>query len=514
MWADQNEVPADAQILTGFNEKDIDKNTLQQYRNRFSAVRPEHPWLTLDTIPFLQKLGGWRQDRETREEGFTVAGILMFGTEDAIQALSTQRPFNLDYRERVDESIANRWADRLTIDGTWTPNLFQFYQAVYPRLTNGIKLPFAYLDPQPTLFSDPVRAGMSPVHEAIQEALVNALIHADYSGKGGIILERFADRLELSNPGTLLISMEQLEKGAVSECRNPSLQRMFQMIGSSDKAGSGMDKIWKGWRTQQWRSPRIQEIQQPDRVLLTMPMVSLLPPDSITKLKNALGNQFDTLTAEEVLALVIADTEGCVTNKRLQESTTAHHTDLTKMLQHLVSLQLLDSFGYGRWSSYKLPASITESEKFCFSKKEEKTKNFPIDGENSTYNGESSIHNGESSIHNGGNSIHNSESSIHKTDCDALTDPKLQEIAREIAGKRRSKPQLMYDAIYALCAVRALTLEEIAKLLDRDDVYLRNHFLSPMVSEGVLVLKYPGTPNHPNQAYIAVPAKEKDVDDN
>ena len=93
MWADQNEVPADAQILTGFNEKDIDKSTLQQYRNRFSAVRPEHPWLTLDTIPFLQKLGGWRQDRETREEGFTVAGILMFGTEDAILALSTQRPY-------------------------------------------------------------------------------------------------------------------------------------------------------------------------------------------------------------------------------------------------------------------------------------------------------------------------------------------------------------------------------------------------------------------------------------
>ena len=327
------------------------------------------------------------------------------------------------------------------------------------------------------------------------------------SGKGGIILERFADRLELSNPGTLLISLEQLEKGGMSECRNPSLQRMFQMIGSSDKAGSGMDKIWKGWRTQQWRSPRIQEIQQPDRVLLTMPMVSLLPPDSITKLKNALGNQFDTLTAEEVLALVIADTEGCVTNKRLQESTTTHHTDLTKMLQHLVSLQLLDSFGYGRWSSYKLPVSITESEKFHISKKEEKTKNSPTDGENSTNNGESSIHNGESSIHN-------SESSIHKTDSDALTDLQLQEITHEIAGKRRLDPQLMHDAIYDLCAVRALTLDEMAKLLDRNDVYLRNHYLSPMVSEGVLALKYPGTLNHPNQAYIAVPAKEKDVDDN
>ena len=197
------------------------------------------------------------------------------------------------------------------------------------------------------------------------------------------------------------------------------------------------------------------------------------------------------------------------------------------MLQHLVSLQLLDSFGYGRWSSYKLPALITESGKFHIPQKEEKTKNSPTDGGNSIHNGESSIHNGGNSTYNGGNSTYNggnstynsgnstynSGNSTHKTDSDALTDPKLQEIAREIAEKRRSKPQLIYDAIYALCAVRALTLKEMTKLLGRSGSLLHK-YLNLMVSEGILALKYPGNPNHPNQAYIAVPAKEKDVDDN
>jgi len=39
-----------------------------------------------------------------------------------------------------------------------------------------------------------LRSGQSPVHEAIQEALVNSLIHADYRGMGGVVIERFADR--------------------------------------------------------------------------------------------------------------------------------------------------------------------------------------------------------------------------------------------------------------------------------------------------------------------------------
>ena len=34
-------------------------------------------------------------------------------------------------------------------------------------------------------------------HEALREAVVNALIHADYRGQGGVVIERFADRIEV-----------------------------------------------------------------------------------------------------------------------------------------------------------------------------------------------------------------------------------------------------------------------------------------------------------------------------
>ena len=36
---------------------------------------------------------------------------------------------------------------------------------------------------------------------AIRKAVVNALIHADHRGQGGVVIERYADRIDLSNPG-------------------------------------------------------------------------------------------------------------------------------------------------------------------------------------------------------------------------------------------------------------------------------------------------------------------------
>lgn len=51
---------------------------------------------------------------------------------------------------------------------------------------------------------------------------------------------------------------------------------MFQLMGGGDKAGSGMDKIRAGWRAWRWRSPRLEETLQPDRVKLVLPMVTLI----------------------------------------------------------------------------------------------------------------------------------------------------------------------------------------------------------------------------------------------
>jgi ATP-dependent DNA helicase RecG len=197
----------------------------------------------------------------------------------------------------------------------------------------------------------------TPVTEALQEALVNALIHADYFGQGGIVIDRWIDRLEFSNPGTLLISRAQLQEGGISECRNRSLQIMFQMLGAGDKAGSGIDKIRAGWKSENWQSPSLRENMQPDRVKLLLPMVSILPAETLAQLESEFGERFKELEPDEVHTLVAASLEGEITNQRLQETLDIHRVDITRLLRGLVQKGFLQSEGVRRGTRYRVAES-------------------------------------------------------------------------------------------------------------------------------------------------------------
>jgi ATP-dependent DNA helicase RecG len=325
-----------------------------------------------------------------------------------------------------------------------------------------------------------LRSGMSPTHEAIQEALVNALIHADYRGQGGIVIDRFPDRLELSNPGTLLVSFEQLRQGAVSECRNPSLQRMFQMMGAGDKAGSGIDKIRQGWATQKWRWPLIEERLKPDRVSLTLPMVSLLPEESLAPLRTVLGDNLGGLNGREVQALVTADVEGSVSNQRLQQFSTDHTADITRLLQDLVAKGFLVKDGYGRWASYQLSERLAGSRH-----KEVGTPDIKPE-----------------------DSRHSEATPVIAEQSPGTTpeeDPSLLAVAEPARQQKRLDPDEMRRLIRVLCQNRFLTFRQLAILLSREPNGLQRWTLRPMAQERQLVMAFPDTPNHPKQAYKTNP---------
>ena len=100
-------------------------------------------------------------------EGLTVAGLLMFGREETLHEALPQ--YHVDFREKLSLDPLVRWSDRLTLDGMWPGNLFQFYLRIIQRLAADLKLPFQ-------LDSELFRKGETVVHEAIREALVNALL--------------------------------------------------------------------------------------------------------------------------------------------------------------------------------------------------------------------------------------------------------------------------------------------------------------------------------------------------
>ena len=474
MFADQSEEPPDSRILTGFSvEADLDMDSLRQFRNRFASRAPTHAWLKEDDLGLLTKLQGWRRDRKSGQEGLTVAGLLMFGKAESIMAPEAVPGFHLDYREKLADDPAIRWTDRLTIDGTWVGNLFQFYQQVILKLGQGPGVPSPFKTD-----AEGYRQAGGPVHEALQEALVNALIHADYNGQGGIVIDRFPNRFEFSNPGTLLVSREQILRGSISECRNKSLQLMFQMLGVGDKAGSGIDKIRQSWAAQHWQSPSLRETLQPDRVMLGLPMVSMLPEATVQELRALFGPRFEQLNRDEVQAVITAALEANVSNQRLQEILTLHRVDITKLLQGLVRKGLLVPEGSGRWTRYSLPEGTTE-----------------------LANDLSSAANDLSSAANDLSSTANDLSSLAGDENKASVEG--SDLVAAVRESARAKPAVVRQAILSVCAGEFLTLGELASRLGRSQERLKK-YIGELVGAGTLELRFPENKTHPQQAYRTV----------
>ena len=188
----------------------------------------------------------------------------MFGKTASITDQECLPWFFPDYRERLSIDPEIRWTDRIYPDGTWEANLYQFFGRVVPRLYHALPTPFM-------LSADGVtRQEYTSAHTALREALANALIHASYTMMGNITIDRYSNKIVISNPGSMLVSVDEFYAGGYSICRNPILQKMFVLIGVGEKAGSGADTIIKGWKDNDWQAPTIAEKQHPDRVETTL----------------------------------------------------------------------------------------------------------------------------------------------------------------------------------------------------------------------------------------------------
>ncbi|HAO09154.1 MAG TPA: AAA family ATPase [Chryseobacterium sp.] len=342
----------DSRILEGYSIDDIDLNSLKQFRQLFAAAKTTHPWLTLDNIELLSKLGGYRKDRVSKKEGLTLAGVLMFGKESSIIDPECAPNFFPDFREVLSADPEIRWTDRIYPDGTWEANLFQFYLKVWPRLSASLPKPFQIKEGR--------RQDETPAHIALREAFINALVHTDYSAPGNLVIEQKTDTFQFSNPGTLLVSLRQYYQGGISECRNPSLQKMFLMIGGAEKAGSGVSKIMQGWQYAHWRNPYIIIESQPDRIILELPMFSILPDETLNDLRHLFGEQIDALGKDELTILAACHIEGEISNSRLQYMLDKHRTDITRTLQDLCKQGYLLSDNKGRWTIYHLNTKYSQ----------------------------------------------------------------------------------------------------------------------------------------------------------
>lgn len=341
----------DGLILEGYSIMDLDEDTIKKYRNRFMSRQPEHVWNEKSNESFLEMIGAITEDRRKNIRGVTVAGMLMFGKGVYIRDLFSK--VNFDYREEIDLEHNQRWSDRFTVDGTWENNLYNFYFMVINKLTENIKVPFKLENLE--------RKDDTPVHQALREAFVNQIIHADFNIQGVLKIIKTKDSLEFTNPGSLKIDLESIFKGGNSKSRNPRTQKMFAFIGLGEGAGSGFPKILSAWNEQHWRIPELKEDIQLNQVSLKLWTVSMLPESCEKTLRNIFGKRFDRFSKDEVLILATAFLEESISNSRIQLMTDKHSYDISKILHNLVEEKLLLVDGYGKGKTYNVNTEYKES---------------------------------------------------------------------------------------------------------------------------------------------------------
>lgn len=223
----------DYDISKCFSSKDI-----AWYRRQYEGKAGNRSYEDLNDEDFLFQFGLLKETPQGRKA--TVASILLFGQDGYLRGLLPRPVIDCQrYLYKSGSTDQGRWHDRTVSDY----NLMQSWMSIMEWYYRFAEIPFE-VDPQTMQRKD------QPVdYVAFREAIVNMLIHQDYSDHiRKPVIQHFTDLTRFWNPGDAFASVEDLLEPGEKETRNPLIVSAFRRIGFSENAGWGLRDVFKSWR--------------------------------------------------------------------------------------------------------------------------------------------------------------------------------------------------------------------------------------------------------------------------
>ncbi len=219
----------DEQIVTDAEMADLDPEAIDYYRSLRSGVDASAEELSWSDPELLEALGAVRKRDGVLKP--TVAGVLLFGTTKALRKFFPM--MRIDYiRVPGIEWIQDpdRRFDTVEIRSPLIRAIQRARSATLDDLLKAFSLPAGEQQGRELpLLPDRV----------IREVIANAVMHRSYRVHGSIQIIRYANRLEVHNPGFSLKSEERLGQPG-SETRNPKIAAVFHDIKFAETKGSGI----------------------------------------------------------------------------------------------------------------------------------------------------------------------------------------------------------------------------------------------------------------------------------
>lgn len=180
--------------------------------------------------------------------------------------------------------------------------------------------------------------------EALREALLNALVHRDYSFSGSIIINVNDKRMEFISIGGLLpgLSTDDIRIG-ISQPRNKNLAEMFHRLRLIESYGTGIRRIYKLYENCSVQ-PMIET--SPNAFKMILPNMNAVP-DGGTRQEAAITPQM-----QKVLSYI--SEHGQITDAAVQSILGVKKTRAFELMKQMRSMELVQMTGRGAEKKYLL----------------------------------------------------------------------------------------------------------------------------------------------------------------
>ena len=467
----------DTGLVSGAELDDLDDDAIADYRQARADANPDAEELRWTDAELLQALSAVRRDAAGAWKP-TVAGLLLFGKPVALRRCFPMT--RVDYirvpgREWVPHP--DRRFDTVELRAPLFTLLRRTQAAVLDDLPKGFGLEEGQLQrsDRPVI---PLRA--------LREALVNALMHRSYRVQAPVQVIRYANRLEIRNPGFSLKSPDHLgEPGSMP--RNPHIAAVLHETRFAETKGSGIRAMREAMDKAGLVPPLFESDRGQDQFSTLFFFHHFLGEDDIRWLA-----QFKALhlSDEEARALVVAREAGAIDNATYRALNKVDTLTASNALRRLRDAGLFSQQGRGSATWYqptdKLVGEVGLSSVSGLSSELERLSSNPA----------------SLSSKSGGLSSN--------PDPDPARTVLLDELPGQLAARvgalgLRHPPERVRDLVVELCRRRPWRADELSLLLQRNPESIRQNYLRPLLAQKRIAMTLPDTPHSPQQAYRSVP---------
>ena len=179
---------------------------------------------------------------------------------------------------------------------------------------------------------------------AIREALLNSLVHRDYSFSASTLISVYDDRIEFTSIGGLPagVSLDDIMLG-LSVCRNPKLANVFYRLELIEAYGTGMKKIMGAYENSN-KKPVIETTDNAFKIIL--PNLN----EDVGSLPVA-----DAGSEAERQVLEFIKKNGPISRKETETAVNLKQTAAGRLLSKMIQKKLIVQIGQGKNTKYRLP---------------------------------------------------------------------------------------------------------------------------------------------------------------